>query len=370
MSRVLPRIPLYQASRYIGWPRLLPINLTLVPSLRCNSRCLTCRIWQGDTGNELTLTEWESILRDLGRAPFWVTISGGEPFLYAHLVELVCLIYRYCRPAVLNIPSNGLLTRTVTDSVRAVAASCPSTQFIVNLSLDGVGEDHDRIRGVPGNFGRFEETFHALRALDFQNLSVGIHTVLSRYNVHQVDRIFDYALGLAPDSYVTEIAEQRVELGTVGLDITPRADEYASAVARLQARLEGQAFRRVSRVTQAFRAEYYRLARRTLAEGRQVIPCYAGWASAQIQPDGEVWPCCVRAESIGNLRAAGYHFRRVWSDAAADRVRQTIRAGQCHCPLANAAYTNMLCHYPSLARAGWTLATRSGPPELALDSAE
>jgi hypothetical protein len=90
--------------------------------------------------------------------------------------------------------------------------------------------------------------------------------------------------------------------------------------------------------------------KRTLREHRQVIPCMAGVASAQIAPNGDVWSCCIRAESMGNLRAYDYDFGRVWRSARADAMRRSIKAGECYCPLANASYTNMLTHVPTLVK--------------------
>src|SRR4030095_3710300 len=95
-------------------------------------------------------------------------------------------------------------------------------------------------------------------------------------------------------------------------------------------------------IIQAFRREYYQTAHRTLVEERQVLPCYAGLASAQIAPNGDVWTCCTRAESMGNLRDADYDFLTVWRGQRADDLRRSIRNGECFCPLANAAYSSML----------------------------
>lgn len=354
MYEILPSIPLYGLFRRFGWPHLLPLNLTLTPSTRCNSRCQTCNIWK-KREEELTLEEWEQIFQSLGRTPFWVTLSGGEPLLYPDIVELAQSLYLHCRPAIINIPHNGLLEQIAPRRIAAIARSCPEAQIIVNLSLDGVGEQHDQIRGVPGNFAKFEKTYHALCDLNLPNLAIGIHTVISKFNVHDIERVFDYALGLEPDSYITEIAEERVELDTVGLDITPSAEEYGRAIDQLVARLEKQSFRQVSQITQAFRLAYYDLVKQILVKETQVIPCYAGWISAQIYANGDLWPCCVRADTMLNLRAVGYDFRKAWFSPEANRIRRSIRAGECHCPLANAAYTNLLCHYPSLARITWNL---------------
>ena len=103
MVTVLARIPLFRLYRGFGWPKMLPLNMTLSPSPRCNSRCLTCNIWK-KREDELTIEEWDKTLASLGRAPFWITISGGEPFMYAHVVELAELAYRHCRPGIINIP--------------------------------------------------------------------------------------------------------------------------------------------------------------------------------------------------------------------------------------------------------------------------
>ena len=186
MAGLLPRIPLFKLYRRFGWPQLLPLNLTLSPSPKCNSRCLTCNIWM-KRENELTLEEWEKVLASLGRAPYWVIISGGEPFMYPHLAKLAQFAYEYCRPGVINIPTNGILP-SIPAEVERIARACPQSQVIINLSLDGVGEKHDFIRGVPGNFKKFEQRLEALLRLrhHLKNLTIGIHSVVSVFNVNNL----------------------------------------------------------------------------------------------------------------------------------------------------------------------------------------
>jgi MoaA/NifB/PqqE/SkfB family radical SAM enzyme len=251
--------------------------------------------------------------------------------------------------------------KIIPDKVERICNSCPDSQIIINLSLDGVGAKHDSIRGVSGNFEKFEEKYRALRELKCTNLILGVHSVISRFNVNDSSELFDYVFGLQPDSFITEIAEQRVELDTIELNITPSLEEYSWAIDQLLERLDERKFRGISKITEAFRMQYYKLVKRILAEETQVIPCYAGWASAQIYANGEVWPCCVRADNIGNLRDVDYDFRRIWFSPEADRVRTSIHAKECHCPLANASYTNMLMHIPTLAQVGTRVILKSLP---------
>jgi MoaA/NifB/PqqE/SkfB family radical SAM enzyme len=236
--------------------------------------------------------------------------------------------------------------------VKQIAESCPKSQLIINLSLDGIGAQHDFIRGVPGNFEKFERNLKVLLELreHLPNLALGIHSVISVFNVQAMDELIAYADQSGVDQFITEIAEPRLELDTVGLPITPDTKAYNQAIDKLIAHVEHRQFQGIARITEAFRVEYYKLVKRILDEQDQVIPCFAGWASAQIYADGTVWPCAVRADDLGNLRDYNYDFSKIWFGEKIEAVRRSIAARECHCPLANASYTNMLTDIPTLAR--------------------
>lgn len=362
MLGVVSRVPFFKLYRKFGWPKMLPVNLTLSPSPKCNSRCLTCNIWM-KRENELTIDEWGRVLASFGRAPYWFTISGGEPLMYPHVVELAQLAYEHCRPGIINIPTNAILP-IIPERVERIARSCPESQLIINLSLDGIGEKHDFIRGVKGNFEKFEICLEQLLSLRKQvkNLIVGIHSVVSTFSVGHLDEIIAYADQSGADQFISEIAEPRVELDTVGLPITPNAEDYARAIDRLIAYVDRKSFKGMSRITEAMRIEYYQLVKRILEERDQVIDCYAGWVSAQIYADGTVWPCCVRADNLGNLRDHHYDFKEIWFGQKIKEVRRSIAAKECHCPLANASYTNMLHDIPTMARVGANLVRSNAGP--------
>lgn len=352
----LARMPGYYVARRTGRNVPLPSNLTFSVSYRCNSRCVTCNVWRKRVA-DFSLEEYERTFAKLGRSLRWVTFSGGEPFLRPDLIDIVLACYRTCRPNIINIPTNGLLVDRVAKGVERLAREAPQSKIVINLSLDGVGEEHDAIRGVPGNYAKLRESYAALRAIAAPNLTVGIHTVISRHNIARFSHIRDHVRGeLAPDSFITELAEERVELDTIGLDITPPLEQYGAVVDQLSADIDAEPASGVAAIAQAFRQHYYQVARRTLSEQRQILPCYAGVASGHIAPNGDVWTCCIRAEPIGGLREHDYDLRPIWAGARADELRDSIKRGDCHCPLANAAYTSMLNDPPSLARVGMNFA--------------
>jgi MoaA/NifB/PqqE/SkfB family radical SAM enzyme len=352
MQKVLTQIPVLQASYVLGKPLALPVNITVSVSYRCNSRCKTCNVWLLPN-DDLTVDEWDRSFQSLGHAPYWFTFSGGEPTLRKDLPEMVASAYRHCRPGIINIPTNGIQDKIIPGRVEQILASCPDSEVIINLSLDGVGENHDRVRGVKGNFERAMRTYAGLKDLKtrYPNFTLGVHSVLSNFTIDWFPELCEFVqTEMQPDQYITEIAEERVELDTVGLGITPSVEKYSVAIDTLVASLKDHEAKGLARVTQAFRKQYYEIVKRTLREHRQIIPCAAGVASAQIAPNGDVWTCCIRAESMGNLREHNYNFSEVWNTPRAGELRRSIKAGECYCPLANAAYTNMLLHPPTVAK--------------------
>ena len=326
------------------------MSLTVSVTSACNSRCKTCRIY--DTRYEqMTVAQYQRLFQSLGRAPLWVTLSGGEPFLREDLPEICAALYSNCRPAVINIPTNGIPHQKIAPAVHRIATLCSGARVVVNLSLDAVGDMHDEIRGVPGNFEKALSTYNNLKGLQARgmtNLSLGIHTVISQFNVAAIPKIVPELLSLQPDSYITEIAENRVELETLNLEITPEPAAYQAAIEFITERMRTYTFRKLGKVIRALRLEYYQHVKSLLIGISSRWPCYAGFASAQIMPDGQVWACCIKGQSLGHLVQTGYDFQRIWFSSRADEVRQAIKGSECQCPLANAAYTNMLLHPPTL----------------------
>ena len=327
---MIERLPLYVLAKATNTSPPLPMNYTLGLTYKCNSRCKTCRVYDRDNTNELTVIEWQKVFRDLGSSPYWVTFTGGEPFLYPDLLEVYYDLCETCHPKLINIPTNGLLTERVADLVWQMCKIEPKTSLTVNVSIDHISEDDDEIRGVPKAFDKAVATVLALKALKLENLNVGVHTVISKFNADDfaVIRNTLSTLLTQPSLYITEIAENRNELGTMNLDIAPTAAQYEYAISCLEshATLKG-----------LLRSKYYKLVIQWLQTKKRPTPCYAGYASCQITPNGDVWFCCVNAKSIGNIRKED--FATLWKGFAAQQLRRLQR---CSCPLANVSYTNII----------------------------
>jgi len=116
-----------------------------------------CDIWKLKETRELGLEYYKKLptsLRD-------INVSGGEPFLRQDIVELVKILHETCPKARIVISTNGYLTNLIKDKMREILKCVPMVG--VGVSIDGIGEMHDRIRGIPGGFGLAVNTVKALR---------------------------------------------------------------------------------------------------------------------------------------------------------------------------------------------------------------
>ena len=250
--------------------------------------------------DDLSLREIESIFKTM-RPVYFFNMSGGEPFLRKDLPEIVELACRYLKPRVIHTPTNGILTERITENTERIMhiinkydASVP---FTVKPSIDGVGELHDEIRGVKGNFDKLLKTIEELKKLEdkYENFHLELGTVISNFNIDYLDKIEDFVHSLGVESYRNEVAECRTEFFNLSDPITPPAEVYQRLIKDFARKVEENIASKkdLAKMTEALRIVYYDIAGKILETKKQVIPCYAGISNVHINYNGGVWPCCV-----------------------------------------------------------------------------
>jgi hopanoid biosynthesis associated radical SAM protein HpnH len=147
------RFPLrlnYDLTRYIVGNKLkkidkFPLVLMLEPTHLCNLACSGCgRIREyADTIQEMMTLEECLGSVDECPAPV-VTITGGEPFLYPHVFDLIDGVL--ARGKHIYLCTNGLLLEKALDQMRT------HPNFTLNIHMDGLEETHDRILERKGTF--------------------------------------------------------------------------------------------------------------------------------------------------------------------------------------------------------------------------
>jgi len=353
----LNQVARYNLAYHFKIGKVLPDNITISITRACRSACLTCdcgfdtRRGLVNVNEELSLDEWLQIIDKIDWQLALLTISGGEPMLSPNLEAVALAFAEQTSVDFVTIPTNALMPDLVLSKVeRILEKSRGATRWHINVSVDGIGEVHDHVRGVEGNFEKCLKTIDGLMALRnrFPNLRVGVHTVVSNYTVNSVEETVNYFKRMKIDNHIAEIAEEREELGTIGRPITPIKD-YARLTPILKQALEN---REEDKIRRSLRRSYYDLVGEWVREPkRQHVPCMAGVASCHITEKGYLTSCCTRWVAkglIGNLREANYDIKRLWFTETAEDLRRRIKNQECACPLASAAYSSMLASPKSL----------------------
>lgn len=321
-----------QYLRYLVRRRgMKPVYLILGLTYDCNSFCRTCFNWEElrkDKHLELSFEEIEKTLAPLDDLLF-VVMSGGEPFLRRDIAEVCELLSTRNGARQITIPTSGIATRLIARSVEATLERCPDTQIVVNLSIDHIGEKHDWIRGVPGNYEKTRATYDRLVELkeEHANLTVNVHTCLCSYNADDLDELmwgvsrdfpeisfhsFEMLRGDQPDKRIQPIPTEMYR------ELLPKLESY------------WRTFDKYDGFLRFIKTYSRQIELDVLEQETQVRPCYAGTISGVLDARGGVQLCELR-DPIGNVREVDYDFEKLWFSKEADEQRRSIAAKECHC---------------------------------------
>ena len=309
----------YRCLKALGLPGK-PEALSMEVTRRCIAKCVMCNIWRMEpNAPELEAADWLRLLESPVLSELKeLDITGGEPFLRKDIVELLMGIGRLksthlkslCSVA---ITTNGFLTEKVLKDVGAVIG--PLEQAGVTLvfacGFDAVGETHDRIRNFKGGWEKLNATLEGLAALreKFPSLVLGIKTTVTRYNIHELDKVCRYA----DDHRLFTIISPYILTANRYANLE-REDSLALSVEELE---KLRNFYNSPR----FQWSYYRSELlRFLDSGRMYKPCSAGFNYFFIRSTGELFSCPIIDHLLGNVKdkplaelirsAEAYRFRR------------------------------------------------------------
>lgn len=283
-------------------PRPVRVGLNERPSLRylmvevtdrCNLRCRHCYL--GEAGKEDLAPE--TLLRLLDdfdeMGGLRLLVTGGEPLLYPHFDLLDrALAERTFRPVLIT---NGTLFEDY---------DLGSTNFLeIQLSLDGLEEGHDLLRGK----GTFRRAMEALRKTLAAGLDVSVATVIHRGNLGELEELGKHLEELGVSSWTLEypVAWGRM---AENLDLVPALEE-ALPLFELEwgsgphEGAEGYAcgahLAAVDARGRLIKCGYYR----ELSGGPVDRGLRAAWVSLpKMRPEGPCATCALRSECGGGCR--------------------------------------------------------------------
>jgi len=163
-----------------------------------------------------------------------LTVSGGEPILYTDYVKAVKLFIDSMpklRRLVLN--TNGFLQDKTVKNIIEIAKYCQlkKIKLAVSVSIDGVAEVHDEIRGVKGAFNRAFETVKRLNKISKKyEINVGVSTVIMRQNVDKYKEIKKWLQknkingGFQIVGFHKDFLNNKDKEGDLGIDLSVKKD--------------------------------------------------------------------------------------------------------------------------------------------------
>lgn len=345
------------AGRYLPFATRLvrrggpPLHLTVYVTGRCNLRCRHCfhheEVAAGVEG--ATLAQHEALAASCERmGPLaWVSFGGGEPFLRRDLAQLAdAWARRGLRH--LAIPTNGLLHERYEPFVDELLSRNPDLHLAVSVSFDGPPAIHDSIRAADGAHEGAKEGVRRLKALKarHKNLGVGILVCVTRENqavlAAHLEELVDE---LRPDNATVNLA-RGTALDTTLLATDPaRYEEVVEAKRRLvrSKKLPYFDFPLARLAVARDELMYEHVARVARGEaGRKHLSCTAGSLSCVVMENGDVRPCEILPDTIGNLHDTDWDLARLWDGERARELRRRIEAERCACTWECAQADNVL----------------------------
>ncbi|MFQ5471048.1 MAG: radical SAM/SPASM domain-containing protein [Gammaproteobacteria bacterium] len=278
------------------------MDLTIISTYRCNSKCQMCYIWQNPTDPREEIS-----LETISKLPGGfdnLNISGGEPTLRTDLHEIIDIVYPKAR--VTEISSNGLHPERLIPIIKKY----PNIK--VRFSLEGDEVTSDRIRGEKNGFSTKIAGMQKLQEAGGTDL--GFALVIQDENVSQIVQAYELArsMGLEFATSTLHNAWQFYKNDNYFYDRRLVAGNVEQLITSML---------KTNNLKNWFRA-YLNLGliEKILGHDR-LIPCTAGKAFAFIDPWSDVWACNVRSDlPMGNLE------KQSWEEIAGSNVaKETIK---------------------------------------------
>jgi MoaA/NifB/PqqE/SkfB family radical SAM enzyme len=309
----------YHAQQALGL-QVKPVKLRISLTNRCNARCIMCSIWKGqDNGapslpGEITPDE----IRQLARvnAGFFsnvnnVCLTGGEPTLRRDFVEIVRAITEALPGRSLSFNSNGFITKKVLGAVDQAMEL--RKKMMVMISLDGLGETHNTVRGMNGNiYGAVKKTIDGLieRRDSGMKIKIQINTVMTNKNSDQLLPIHEMC------------RENGLQFNPIYITFGQLYQNHDAEV-ELNDEARARFLEDVKHILRDNRSLQLLETRHLLEEKKRDFDCWAGRLIYLIEENCDVFPNggCPYEYNLGNLREFDFSFKRLLAE---DKARQVL----------------------------------------------
>ena len=306
-------------------PQTPPFMVVFINSI-CNLTCEHCFYWRNlNQRDDLTFDEFEKLSGELGEFEN-LNLSGGEPFIRPEFAEICSLFVQNNGVKMIYVPTNGYFTDRTEKQLRKLLTHKTLQLFVLEFSLDGMPEYHNRFRGNAKSFDKLLDTYEMAIAMQKEDSRVRVHAniVATNENMEELYRLSDYLHQRCPDMEHLNLAVIRGDRKNPALK-GPALEQYKKLYEYIKTTWRDREKGRFGSIVEPL-LQWTKC--KTMETQSQYVPCTAGNMTGVVYANGDVSFCEIH-EPIGNLRNKS--FFDIWYSEKADRLRRSIGARECHC---------------------------------------
>ncbi|MBK9314243.1 MAG: radical SAM protein [Acidobacteria bacterium] len=328
-----------------------PVILNILITSVCDMRCVHCFFTEELDDKprkklQMTTEQLQRVSETLGGKLPILIIAGGEPFTRKDLPEVVRAFYENNQLESVYLMSNGQIQKRIIPDVTRILEECPNLNVTVALGVDGLKDEHEKIRQKPGSWDNVIGTARQLQEIQKEIPRLDVQTCTCFMNSNQ-DRIFEWydflRYDLKPDkinvNYIRPPSarpeELKIDLNRYRKLSQMIDDDSRRGLIKNHYKGNGGYFKA------AVDIYMHELIARTEEQQKAQLRCFAGTTGGVIYDEGTV-SSCENLDPVGNLRDYDWNFRSLWNSPELAARRDKIKQG-CYCT------HESNCYYPSLA---------------------
>ncbi len=287
------------------------LNGTVIVTYRCNAKCTMCNRYKVPSKPEEEITV--ETIRKLPEM-YFTNITGGEPFIREDLKDIVRELYKKSDRIVIS--TNGFFTERIVELCKEFP------QIGIRISIEGLEQTNNEIRGLEDGFNRGYTTLKTL--VDMGMKDVGFGMTVQDKNAPDLVPLYDISdeLGMEFATASLHNSFYFVESNNIIDDRLMVAENFEKLINKL---LDSNSPKKW------FRAYFNHGLINYIFSQKRLLQCDMSFDTFFIDPFGDVMPCngTKEKEVMGNLNEQSWD--ELWNSEKAEAVRKKVRSCDRNC---------------------------------------
>ncbi len=287
------------------------LNGTVIVTYRCNARCTMCNRYKAPSRPDEEIS-----IETIKKLPpmYFTNITGGEPFIRTDLKDIVRELYKKSDRIVIS--TNGFFTDRIIDLCKEFP------NIGIRISIEGLEQTNNEIRGLPDGFNRGYKTLQELVKMGMKDVGFGM-TVQDK-NAPDLVPLYKKSEELGMEFATASLHNSFyfVEAKNIIKDRMMVAQNFEDLINVLL---------NTNSPKKWFRAYFNHGLINYIFGQKRLLPCDMAFDTFFIDPYGDVMPCngTKDKEVMGNLN--NQTWEELWNSKEAEDVRKKVRCCDRNC---------------------------------------